>query len=180
MTLNKITNSGLLINRPLPNAPGQYGTYFFATDAARYYYSDGEKWVEKNIDATYASPETEAVVVCGVGVDNAINPVRTDTEGNLMVSGSPKGALFISRGGITAVPAASKLVVGENQDRQYFFFSNPSDADMYISIGTAASTSSILVGKGGGGIAWENFVPTNAIYVYCAALTAKNYVAYEV
>jgi hypothetical protein len=179
MTLNKTTNSGPLATRLLPNAPGQYGTYFFATDLGRYYYSDGEKWIEKNIDAMYASPETETVIVCGVGADNAINPVRTDIEGNLMVSGTPKAASFTNLNPTGALtPAGVSLqIVAANPERQYFFFQNPSDISMFISIGDAKGSNGIVIGAGGGGIAWENFVPTNAIHVFCSA--AKRYVAYE-
>lgn len=176
--LNKTTNRGTSL--PLPYADSYFGTYYFLTTENTYYYSDGQKWIKKPLDTSDASPETEAKIICGISPENAIVPIKADSEGNLMVSGSPKAATFVTRSGTTTAPTpASKMVVDYNPDRQYFFFSNPSDTDMYISVGTAATTSSILVGKGGGGIAWENFVPTNAIYVYCGAITAKAYVAYE-
>jgi len=177
--LNKITNKGTLAQRPLPYADGVFGTYFFCTDCdgGKYYYSTGEKWEARTIDATELDPATDSQIICGISADGSINPVKLDASGGIKVSGGSQGP-FTSRSGTIASANTSQAVVAANLSRNFFFFQNISDTDMYLGIGAAASTSSMLIPKNGGGMGFDVFVPTNAINVLCTA-QGKNFVAFE-
>ena len=178
--LNKITNKGTLANRPLPYADGVFGTYYFCTDCGAhgtYYYSTGEKWEARTLDSTEVDPATESQIICGVSADGSVNPVSLDSSGNIKVSGGAQGP-FTSRSGTIAQANVSQTLVAENLTRNFIFFQNISDTDMFLGIGAAASTSSMLVPKNGGGIGFDVFVPTNAINVLCTS-QGKNFVAFE-
>lgn len=193
--LNRNTAKGTEADRPLPNADGVYGTYYFCTDcvtngvAGTYFYSNGERWEAKALDKTDLSPETEAQIICGISIDGSINPIKLDAAGNVMVSGGTGGTggtggsggsgTFIKRSGTIAAAYTSQQVMAANTARKYLFFQNVSDADMYIAFSEAATTSSILVPKNGGAIAWDVFVPTNAVNVLCT-IVGKKFTAYEV
>lgn len=175
--LNKTTSKGPLTQRPLPNDPGVYGTYFFCTDCngGTYYYSNGESWVAKTLDVSDLSPETEAQVMCGIASDGSINPVRVDSLGVLRVA--RQGACTSKSGTITA-GGTSQLVAAAHPDRNYFYFQNISDTIMYLNLTTPATTSCIPVASGGGSFVWDNFVPNNPIHVFCA-VTGKAFIAFE-
>jgi len=175
--LNKTTSKGTLTQRPLPNDPGVYGTYFFCTDCdgGTYYYSNGESWVVKTLDVTDLSPETDAQVMCGIASDNTINPVKLDSFGVLRTT---RQGAFTNKSGTITAGGTSQNIAAYHADRNYFFFQNVSDTTMYLNLSANATTSSIPVAANGGTFVWDNFAPINPINVFCAA-TGKAFVAFE-
>jgi hypothetical protein len=82
-----------------------------------------------------------------------------------------------------AAHQAVKLVMPANLGRRWLLFQNISDAHMHIGLGfqpetVHGDTSGILVEKNGGVFRMDNFVVTDAIYVYCSA-NDKRYIALE-
>ena len=175
--LNKTTNRGTLSARPLANAAGVYGTYYFCTDCdgGTYYYSNGESWVTKTLDTTDLSPETDAQVMCGISSDNSVNPVKLDSLGVLRTS---RQGAFTNRSGTITTGGTSQNIAAYHADRNYFFFQNISDVAMYLNFSADATTSSILVAANGGSFTCDNFAPINPINVLCAT-TGKKFVAFE-
>ena len=164
-----------------------YGQYVFETVSGTYYYSDGEKWNQIQLDTDEAAPDTETSIICGVRVtDNSIAPIKVDDNGGLIVAGNSRAAAFTRLSGVTTSLATTgvQIVSGAYDGRLYFFFQNLSDADMnleFVAPGENfnASSNSIRVGKGGNGIIFDKIVPTNTIKLYCP-LVDKRFVAYEV
>jgi hypothetical protein len=71
--------------------------------------------------------------------------------------------------GTIATGNTAQLVIAPNQKRKWLFFQNNSNADMYIGIGYAPTTSNgILVAKSGTIIRFDGYVPMDSIYVLCA------------
>lgn len=126
--------------------------------------------------------------------DSTNNALRT-VSNIVAVNGEQKISISSSEDSIVAVPqtgtytdksgtttaTTSVQVLAANTNRKSFFFQNISDTDMYLCItGAAATTTNSLLVKASGGY-YEtptNFVPTNAITVYCTA-SSKNFVAGE-
>ena len=82
-----------------------------------------------------------------------------------------------------AAHSAVKLVMPANLGRKWLLFQNISDNHMHIGLGfqpetVNGDTSGILVEKDGGIFRMDNFVVTDAIYVYCSG-NNKRYIALE-
>jgi hypothetical protein len=161
--LRKITNSGLLADRPNPlTVPN---TYYFATDENKYYSAEGEVWVEREIDMEDLSPETDAVLVCGLSANGAVNPIKVSSEG-YMIAGGVGGSVTATAGTISTLHVSQK-VFDANPDRQFLYILNSSNADMYVGIGfTPTMTHGIFLHKTGGSIMFNSyFVPTQQINI---------------
>jgi hypothetical protein len=71
----------------------------------------------------------------------------------------------------------SNSVLVENFSRQYLLVQNVSDTDMNINFGAAATSSTLLLPKNGGGIVFETgMVPTNQIFLRCSAAGKSFYI----
>ncbi|NDF99119.1 MAG: hypothetical protein EB101_09385, partial [Chitinophagia bacterium] len=118
---------------------------------------------------TYASTGTAGVSASDVVTVQGIS-------GGTAVSIKPRpGAVTVSAA--TASGPGSSQVFAANSARQYLLFQNLSDTDMNINFGAAASASTMLIPKNGGGIVFETgFVPTDSLEVYCA-VNGKAYYA---
>jgi len=182
----KTTDSGTFAL--IPPAATRLDKYYFATDQGKYYYSDGSSWREKLVDLTDIDPETEARVMCGITPSGGINPIKISDTGALLLSGSISvgsvsassytAGTVLNKSGVT-VANTSVTVAAANSGRKYLFFQNISNTDMYLSIEVAASaTSGMLIGKNGGGISCDSFIPTQQINVFCT-VAGQNFIAYE-
>jgi hypothetical protein len=163
--LRKITNSGLLADRPNPlTVPN---TYYFATDEGIYYSAEGENWVERAVDVDDITPETEAVLACGISHTGAIDPLKTGAAPVDNLSGT------ITAGG------TAQVVSEANDSRRFFLFQNISDTDMYIGVGVTPTVGTgLLLAKNGGTLTCDSFVPVEEIQVICAT-TGKAFTAFE-
>jgi hypothetical protein len=163
--LRKITNSGLLADRPNPLAVPN--TYYFATDEGKYYSSEGEQWVERTVDVDDVSPESETILACGLSYTGAIDPIKVGAAPIQDYSGS------------IAVSETSQTVLEANPERRFFIFQNISDTDMYIGVGTEAVVGEgLLIAKNGGSLTCDNFTPIEEINVACLS-SGKLFTAFE-
>jgi hypothetical protein len=163
--LRKITNSGLLADRPNPLAVPN--TYYFATDEGKYYSSEGEQWVERIIDVDDISPEAESVLTCGLSHTGAIDPIKVGAAPVTNLSDT------ITAGGTAQVVSVA------NDSRRFFLFQNISDTDMYVGVGVTPTVGTgLLIAKNGGTLTCDSFVPVEEIQVICAT-TGKVFTAFE-
>jgi hypothetical protein len=163
--LRKITNSGLLANRPSPLAVPN--TYYFATDEGKYYSAEGEQWVERVVDVDDVTPEAEAVLSCGLSYTGAIDPIKVGAAPVENLSGT------ITAGG------TAQVVSTANTSRRFFLFQNISDTDMYVGIGVTPTVGTgLLIAKNGGTLTCDSFVPVEEIKVICVS-SGKGFTALE-
>lgn len=171
----KITNSGLLADRPLAIAAPN--TYYFATDNGKYYSSDGENWVERQVDVDDLSPETDAILICGISSTGSIDPVKLNPGGSLQI-GAGAGEVA-NRSGTIASGNVSQKVADANTSRKFLYLLNHSNTDMYVGIGFTPTTSNgMLLLKDGGSITFDSFVPSQQINIVCAS-ASKVFTALE-
>ena len=161
--IRKITNSGLLQNRPNPLT--EPNTYYFATDENKYYSSEGDRWVEREIDMSDISPETDAVLMCGLSDNGTVNPIKVSSEGYMIAGGV--GGLVTAVADTIATLHTSQKVFDANPDRQFLYILNSSNADMYVGIGfTPTMTHGIFLAKNGGAVTFNSyFVPTQQVNI---------------
>ena len=163
--LRKITNSGLLADRPNPLAVPN--TYYFATDESKYYSAEGEQWVERIVDVDDVSPEAEAVLTCGLSHTGAIDPVKVGAAPVTNLSGT------------IAVGGTAQVVSVANDSRRFFLLQNISDTDMYVGVGVTPTVGTgLLIAKNGGTLTCDSFVPVEEIQVICAT-TGKAFTSFE-
>lgn len=163
--LRKITNSGPLADRPNPLAVPN--TYYFATDEGKYYSSEGERWVERTVDVDDVSPESEAILSCGLSYTGAIDPIK--------VGAAPVDNLS----GTISTSNTAQVIAEANDSRRFFFFQNVSNVDMYLGVGfTPTVGTGILIARSGGTLTCDSFVPVEEIKVICES-SDKAFTAFE-
>jgi hypothetical protein len=171
----KITNSGLLADRPL--AVSVPNTYYYATDEGAYYSSDGENWVEREVDVNDLSPETDAILVCGISSTGSIDPVQLNPDGSLQAR--PGAGVVADRSGIVATGHVSQKVADANTARKFLYLLNTSNADMYVGIGFTPTVGyGMLLAKDGGSITFDSFIPSQQINIVSDG-SAKAFTALE-
>lgn len=163
--LRKITRSGLYADIGSPFA--SVGAYYYATDQEKYYYSEGDGWVEREVDLDDLSPDTETYLACGISHTGAIDPIKIG-------SGPVTG-----KSGTIATGGTAQTVSAANAERRFFMLQNISDTDMYVGVGyTPTVGSGLLIAKNGGTLTCDSFVPIEEIKVICAS-SGKKYTAFE-
>ena len=112
---------------------------------------------------TAGTPASDVVTVQGIASGTAV-AIRPRHAAVSVVTG-------------TTANTSSNSVLAQNTTRQYLLFQNLSDTDMNINFGAAASSSTMLIPKNGGGIVFETgFVPTDTVNLICAASSKKFYI----
>lgn len=112
---------------------------------------------------TAGTPASDVVTVQGIASGTAV-AIRPRHAAVSVVTG-------------TTANTSSNSVLAQNTTRQYLLFQNLSDTDMNINFGAAASSSTMLIPKNGGGIVFETgFVPTDDVNVICTAASKAYYI----
>lgn len=112
---------------------------------------------------TAGTPASDVVTVQGIASGTAV-AIRPRHAAVSVVTGSTANT-------------SSNSVLSQNTTRQYLLFQNLSDTDMNINFGAAASSSTMLIPKNGGGIVFETgFVPTDAVNLICTAASKAYYI----
>lgn len=112
---------------------------------------------------TAGTPASDVVTVQGIASGTAV-AIRPRHAAVSVVTG-------------TTANTSSNSVLAQNTTRQYLLFQNLSDTDMNINFGAAASSSTMLIPKNGGGIVFETgFVPTDAVELICTASSKAYYI----
>lgn len=112
---------------------------------------------------TAGTPASDVVTVQGIASGTAV-AIRPRHAAVSVVTG-------------TTANTSSNSVLAQNTTRQYLLFQNLSDTDMNINFGAAASSSTMLIPKNGGGIVFETgFVPTDAVNLICTAASKAYYI----
>lgn len=112
---------------------------------------------------TAGTPASDVVTVQGIASGTAV-AIRPRHAAVSVVTGS-------------TADTNSNSVLSQNTTRQYLLFQNLSDTDMNINFGAAASSSTMLIPKNGGGIVFETgLVPTDAVNLICTAASKAYYI----
>jgi hypothetical protein len=83
-----------------------------------------------------------------------------------------EGRSVVNQSGTIATGGTAQLLLAANTDRRWFFFQNTSNDDMYLGFGyTPTTTNGIFVAKSGTIFQLSDFVPTDAVFVFCANST---------
>ena len=91
----------------------------------------------------------------------------------------PEPCAFTDRSGTTTA-TTSVTVMAANASRQYVFFQNVSDTDMWIDFGTAATNNqpSMKITPGSSFVMEGSVINTSSVLVYCTA-SSKAFTAKE-
>lgn len=106
--------------------------------------------------------------------------VTTGGGGTTPIPVGVRGAMT-DRSGTITLGATAQNAAPVNATRNYLLFQNTSDTDMWVNVaGTAAVGAGVLcaASQNAGVIYDGNFIPTNALSVYCAT-TGKTFTCQE-
>jgi hypothetical protein len=114
-----------------------------------------------------------AAVLAGVYDGTDVLPMLVDALGRLLVVTKGSSGNLTDYSGTAGV--ADATVVAANPDRQYLFFQNVSNVDLWINFNVAAALDSPSIKvPPDGSMVWEgNFVPTQALHVISGTATKK-------
>jgi hypothetical protein len=90
----------------------------------------------------------------------------------------PNGAVTTRFGSVTTAGVVQATSAVTNANRKYLLIQNPSTSAVTIGIGFTPTTTQGIVLYSGGGLTFDSFVPTGAVY-WLSSVTNSNIIAIE-
>ena len=138
-------------------------------------FEDGSEWRENND----VQPIPVRIVQTGAYAKTSVTIAGTVTIGNSVTIGSlPSGALTTRFGSVTTANTAQITSAVTNTSRKYLLAQNISAGTVTIGIGFSPTTTQGIQLTAGGGLTFDAFCPTGAVY-WLGAVTGAAYTILE-